>query len=630
MKRRYPDELLYSWINRLATTNGVLIKDFTDAYLGQTKQKKGDLPYDIRNGFSSLCNAFYIKPDSIDLYMSTSTLGFESMFMTEGRQTKVVCNIFEPKSIINTASSSLFQNVKICPECKKEDIEEYGETYLHRHHQLTGVVTCYKHYCRLHAFQGINGCACDYVEKDYVEEKGHGTLEADNAYTDYASYLFEHVSSSSLTTMKEILFFILKSKGYTTENSYQSLAEAIEQWKYKELLKYNIDVFLKINMIAAEYVTADELIPLFMFLEPKPENLVARINGITLEPIMKEYDCPKCNKKYITTPYAYKMGFGCTYCNARMSEQEIVANIFSRAGYELKSMFTSSAKKVILYHKRCGQTISLIPRNFIFGGVRCLCESTITINDAKKAVSESGPFELLEFTSSEKKCKIQAKSCGHTFSVIYKKFVHSPQCRICFPKIMTTEYLSNRIFMSTNGEYELVDEFTGQQNKIKILHHRCGQITEYSPRYYHMGAVCPICQNKYGDVWETMYQLLCEYKQEYGHTNISKRDSYKEQPLGLWCQRQRSKVGMTDYRREKLHNIGFVFDPKEEEWNRRFEQYKRYAEEKGSPNISRRTDYEGEHLGAWVETQRKWHATGKMSKERIEKLLTVNKNLFEV
>ena len=194
---------------------------------------------------------------------------------------------------------------------------------------------------------------------------------------------------------------------------------------------------------------------------------------------------------------------------------------------------------------------------------------------------------------------------------------------------MTTEYLAERIKNTTNGEYELIGEFVNQSTKIKILHHRCGQITEYSPRYYHMGAVCPVCSNSYAARWEEMYRLLCEYKDEHGNVNIPKRDVYKGQNLGLWCQNQRTNSKLSSEKKQKLLDLDFSFDPLEDEWNRRFEQYQRYTAENGSPAISNHTDYENEHLGSWIRTQIKWFKTGRMSQTRIDKLLSVNKHIFD-
>ena len=138
--------------------------------------------------------------------------------------------------------------------------------------------------------------------------------------------------------------------------------------------------------------------------------------------------------------------------------------------------------------------------------------------------------------------------------------------------------------------------------------------------------------NIYDESWKYKFGLLCEYKNEFGNTNIEKRAKYKNEPLGFWCaaQRQDKKDGKLSADREQcLLDIGFDFDPHETEWNRRFEQYKRYVEQAGDCYISRRTDFEGEHLGAWVETQRKRHQDGKMSVERAGKLLSLNPNIFK-
>ena len=55
---------------------------------------------------------------------------------------------------------------------------------------------------------------------------------------------------------------------------------------------------------------------------------------------------------------------------------------------------------------------------------------------------------------------------------------------------------------------------------------------------------------------------------------------------------------------DRLTEIGFVFDPHDTECNRRLDQYKRYIKQTGTTYISKRTDFEGEHLGAWVQTQK--------------------------
>ena len=486
LKPTYPDEILYSWVHRLATSNGLPVKDFTNAYLGTTNANIASLPYDIRNEFVPLYNNLLKKPDMIDLYLSTSTVEYEAMFMTEGQQTKMVNNVFAPKNALNTSSNGLIQAPCICPECAREDIEKYGEAYLHRCHQLSSVQTCHKHQCLLKRYIGAKGHACEYRPDDYAPMDVKRDMGANNAFTAYSVSLFDSVKSCNIKVLKEILYDALRSSGYTAKDGYGSFIDSINKWQHRSLIDYDIERLLRVKMISAEYVTAKELIPLLMLLFPDSEKLIAEIHERFSEDLLKKYTCPDCGKSYITTPFAYDHKFGCHFCNAGKSEGEISGKIFEDSGYELKSEFQSPNKNVSLLHQACGQIISIKPRSFIFEGVRCLCESTITYKKAHEAVKASGEYELLEFNGGDDLCRIRSNTCGHTFNVRYRKFIKSPQCRVCFPKNMTTEYLTERIKNTTDGEYELVGEFVDQNTRIKILHHPCGQITEYRPRYYHI------------------------------------------------------------------------------------------------------------------------------------------------
>lgn len=57
----YPDELMYSWIHRLAKKNGLPITTFADAYLNKFNFKIGSLKYDIRYELLCLSESFSFK-----------------------------------------------------------------------------------------------------------------------------------------------------------------------------------------------------------------------------------------------------------------------------------------------------------------------------------------------------------------------------------------------------------------------------------------------------------------------------------------------------------------------------------------------------------------------------------------
>lgn len=631
-KKTYPDELLYSWIHRLAAANGLLVKEFLINYLGVKNATANSLRPDVRREFVGLYNSFLKKPDMVELFLSVSTFPFEAMFMTEGQQTKYVNNVFAEKSGVNTISNGIFQQLHVCPECAKEDIATYGEVYLHRVHHLSGVKVCPKHHCDLMRFDGTKGHACDYDWTTY--SKYESTSISDTVYADYVREIFNTGVTTDIKALKGILYSTLKDRGYSVSDAYESFNNDLHNWQYANLIKMDIPYFLKVKMIAAEYVSPEELMPLFMFLYPDANEMVSLIQRADSNPLLEIYHCDTCGRNYVSTPFAEINGFGCSFCNEALSESDFVNRVFETNGYSASTAFKSMNQKIDLIHHKCGHHTVVTPRGFIYEGVRCMCESVITEAEAKKMISDLGNYDLCEFTSAESLCKIRARDCGHIFDARYRKFIHSPHCRICFPRNMTTEYLRDRITRESNGEYEMVGNFVDQNTKISILHHVCGRTTEYSPKYFYMGARCPFCNSSFVDQWERMYALLLDYKAEHGNIAIPKREVYKGEKLGLWCQRQRddyscNKRTMTQEKVKKLSDIGFDFDPKETEWNRRYEQYLRYIEEKSTTYISKRTDYEGEHLGAWVETQRKWYKTGGMSDKRKEKLLKANPLFFE-
>lgn len=95
--------------------------------------------------------------------------------------------------------------------------------------------------------------------------------------------------------------------------------------------------------------------------------------------------------------------------------------------------------------------------------------------------------------------------------------------------------------------------------------------------------------------WEESYELLCAYKEKYGHHHISQ----SEKPLGPWINRQRiehakyllreemirneggnNKVGdrqlpntsMTAERKKLLDEFGFVWDAMGQTWDTRYDE----------------------------------------------------------
>lgn len=628
IRKQQEDELLYSWLHRLADVNGLSMPVFSEAYLGidEKASRIGVLNPDIRDEFVMFAKNLGSTKTLMELYMDTSIYGFESMWMTKGQQARYINNVFQTKDKLNTTVNTLIKKIRICKECYEEDLKQ-GMPYLRRKHQISGVNTCYKHKCRLLEFTGKNGHECEFNISDYKEIELDKNIESLIAYTGYVTKLFDAYICTDIKVVKAALFDKLKECGYSVKNQYESLKNDLAKWKYRELLPENIESFLKVKLITADYVTATEVAPFLMYLYPEVEELCERIK--TCDMILMDKDCLICGLEYCSTPYAEAIGFGCPNCDTKISIQERFRNCVSKidSNYVFQDEFDSMDKKITVYHKTCERFFYVKPRSFLYEGVRCKCESEINSWDAEIAISKHKGFSLIEFNGSSNPVTIYSEGCGHTFSCNYFKFLKFPGCRVCKPKHMTAEIFAERIDKLVGDEYRIIEGFVGQRTQIVLEHQICGSKQAFKPSAFLDGQRCRLC-TKLEASWNEPFELLCEYQKEFGHTDIKKRGEYKGFALGTWCQRMRNlylKGKLSEHQIKKLEAIEFDWDPLETEWNRRYEQYKRYIKENdGNPYIPRRRDFEGEHLGAWVETQRKWFTQGKMSKERESKMRNVD------
>lgn len=105
----YPDELLYSWMCRLAKANCLSLYSFARAYMGGNFKSDGDVPYDLRQGFNAFYNNLNLNIDMAELFMKTTTFSYESIVMSNELQTKYITNAFYKSDAINTSMNHRFK-----------------------------------------------------------------------------------------------------------------------------------------------------------------------------------------------------------------------------------------------------------------------------------------------------------------------------------------------------------------------------------------------------------------------------------------------------------------------------------------------------------------------------------------
>ncbi len=135
--------------------------------------------------------------------------------------------------------------------------------------------------------------------------------------------------------------------------------------------------------------------------------------------------------------------------------------------------------------------------------------------------------------------------------------------------------------------------------------------------------------------WLKNYELAKKYYNYYGNLNVYQKfktsDGYTEDKnganLGGWILRQRQNYEMlSDERKQKLNEIGFVLNVYDENWSKNYELAKKYYEHHCDlliPNKFKTSDgytYDenGVRLGEWINSQRNTYKT--LSRKRKQKL----------
>lgn len=609
MTKPYPDELLYSWLHRLASLNGLYFYNFMSAYVMNSQTSaKTVFPFDIRNGFDIFYKNAQLDVDEASLYLQMSTLSYECLAMEVGAQSKVVSNVFYPFDLINTPANTFIDKANVCPDCLKEDILLYGEPYLHRAHQLSGVCKCHKHGTILRRYSGAPNKACFYNLDDYVEITSASEI-------DYSNFAYD-LLNANIRTNFEIIKGVLKDKGIAVTSSLNT-GDLLGH--LYNLCNGDVNVLSELLAIKEEPFNSSEYIL---------QNQISILNTY----------CRNADKTtFVSTSYGFNVGWRNFRDFIGLSEQERMKKMIQLAGnseYELASQFESMNKVVSIEHI-CGRTSKIKPREFLYEGKHCPCENIIFEDEAARRIESLGPYKLIEFTKAEMPVKIQSLVCGHTFTTRYRKFIKSPNCRVCYagPPVVTTEDARERINKVSNGEYELVVEYTNSRTEVEILHKRCGKVFKCRlNKFVDKKKRCPYCDKGNETLWDRGYEKLVEYKNSFGIVDVPKSLVFNGYKLGRWCLQQKiyyNKGELSQSRIDKLNSIGFVFDSLEEEWNRRYEQYKRYVSENKTLYVPKQTVYENENLGSWILTQKHRFKVGKLSEERIKKLETIDKDIFK-
>ena len=152
----YPNELLYSWILRLANLAS-LKKIHTAQFLFSCDEFPFSLRFPQKLHWLKV-NGVFSQEELLGIIDKHTLLNFYLLFIEPHRRTKIEKLIFSNEKVHDSVENRLGLNrgptrqlsiPKYCPECNNKQTRAREEIYWNRIHQIPGINVCYLHGCNL-------------------------------------------------------------------------------------------------------------------------------------------------------------------------------------------------------------------------------------------------------------------------------------------------------------------------------------------------------------------------------------------------------------------------------------------------------------------------------------------------
>jgi hypothetical protein len=123
--------------------------------------------------------------------------------------------------------------------------------------------------------------------------------------------------------------------------------------------------------------------------------------------------------------------------------------------------------------------------------------------------------------------------------------------------------------------------------------------------------------------WDEGYEYLKQYVKNNGDALVNISHKINGYNLGSWVSTQRRdevKNRTLPERKQKLDELGFIWDVKEYYWNQGYKHLKQYVKDNGDTLVNKSYKIDGFKLGQWVGSQRREKTNNRVPPERIQKL----------
>lgn len=219
----YPDELVYSILARVYQRSGYISGPFFRRRALMNPKAHPDVAF--LNGFKKgIAKELTRKESMEEIVMKRTMFPMYGRFLNKEKRNRLYQSLvaMEHRGTFSAPQSSSGRPLRLmyCTACVDEDRREYGETYWHREHQISTVILCPKHYCRLVESQvrigGASNVAFVPAETTISRESELCIESADNLlkdFTDYVQTVFRTpIDLSAETSGAEYLHIRIRQK----------------------------------------------------------------------------------------------------------------------------------------------------------------------------------------------------------------------------------------------------------------------------------------------------------------------------------------------------------------------------------------------------------------------------------
>jgi hypothetical protein len=233
----YPNELFYSVFARYQRYTGKTIKEINKEF--GLKERK--IPSLEIFGFLNNVSNKLGSPYSIDNILNNHSLINLYLPLITKREQKIALealkngdNARANKTLRIIGAVNKKKAIRYCPDCAREDIELYGESYIHKEHQIPGILCCFKHSKCLLEYNSPNDTLSKYtyLDKDYLRDTA---LYFSDIHKKVALMAVDFINTVPIGTSKEelvgryrtllIKYRYLKGSSINIQNLIQDIKE---------------------------------------------------------------------------------------------------------------------------------------------------------------------------------------------------------------------------------------------------------------------------------------------------------------------------------------------------------------------------------------------------------------------